>query len=86
MNEEQLKEYVEANKKLLIAEVAKYLDEEDGVWIYWGEIALIVYYDAWEDEECYYRVTAHPLRETKDGMLEEDMDIWVDLAEIKVGL
>jgi hypothetical protein len=86
MNKEELKAYVEDNRKALIAEAVKYLDEEDGRHAPWGEVNMRVYYDQWdlpESDRSYYKVVAHSLQELPNGMIEENMDYFVEVVEIK---
>ena len=78
--------YVLENQKALIAEACKYLNREDGVWAYWGEVALCIYYDEWNLGESYsYRITAYALKEIYPHVMEEDLATFVPLAVIEIG-
>jgi len=82
----ELQKYVSKHRHLLIAEATKYLDKEDGVWTYWGEVALCIYFDRWDwpkSNEKWYRIYAFPLIETDRGMMEEDMRYFTCVADIR---
>ena len=79
--------YVLENQKALIAEACKYLDREDGIWAYWGEVALCIYYDEWNLGEPYsYKIMAFALDESNPAVVEEDLDTFVHLAVIEIGV
>ena len=78
--------YVLENQKSLIAEACKHLYREDGLWVYWGEVALCIYYDEWNLGEPYsYKIMAFALKEIYPHVMEEDLDTFVHLAVIEAG-
>ena len=80
MTRVELYAYVKENRNALIAEACKYLDEEDGVWAYYGDVALSIYYDEWDEAgEFYYKLAVYAL----NGDNEEAVDTWVWLGTIK---
>lgn len=85
MNKQELEEYVDKHRNALIAEATTCMDEEDGRWTYWGDIAMCIYYETWVDgnDIPYYHIAAFPLKEDRHGMMVEDMDFFVPVAEIK---
>ena len=85
MNKEELKEYVDRHRNALIAEATNHMDEEDGRWAYWGDIAMCIYYETWDQSNDipYYRIVAFPLKEDRHGMMVEDMDFFVQVAAIE---
>lgn len=84
MNREELQAYIDRHRNQLLAAATEAMEEEDGRWVYWGDVAMCVYYETWGDSLApYYRIVVFPLKETKDGMMEEDMDFFIPLAQIK---
>lgn len=86
MNKQELEEYVDKHRNALIAEATTCMDEEDGRWTYWGDIAMCIYYETWDEgnDIPYYRIIACTLKEDDTGRMTEDLSFFVRVAEIKV--
>lgn len=85
MNREKLQAYVDEHRNALIAEATTCMDEEDGRWTYWGDVAMCIYYETWDqgNDIPYYRICAFPLKEDRHGMMVEDLDFFVQVAVIE---